>query len=139
MYLGKKGGGNIFRFCKLIFNGKCLEKMWIKLLPIDLEAPNAVHWKYNNLVSKGNTIGQVDVRSWHQSGRPFDAKTRLSWICWTSLFVILLELKASIGTLWFLVVTINNWRRSWITSSIDAWWKSFRMESCELSEPVEKC
>ena len=49
-----------------------------KLLPIDLEAPNAVHWKYNNLVSKGNTIGQVDVRSWHQSGRPFDAKTRLS-------------------------------------------------------------
>ena len=38
-------------------------KLALVNIPIDLEAPNAVHWKYNSLVSKGKTIGQVEVNS----------------------------------------------------------------------------
>ena len=62
-------------------------------------------------------------------------KCKQTWICWTNLLVILLELKASMCTLSFLVVTIKSWRRSCKTSSIEQWSELFDEFESLVSDP----
>ena len=68
-----------------------LASRWFCNHTMDLEEPNAVHWKYSNRVSKGNSMGQEKVSSWHQSGIAFAERMRGSCICCTNLFVIFFD------------------------------------------------